>query len=88
MKLYEKPRLMVLSISANDMLCSGCSICTRGDYYWDPFDLNHDGVLTHAEATSQGLFGSSDGENSDSCSVPVDGYCKFNGTDPALVFTS
>lgn len=29
MKVYEKPKLMVLSISANDALCSGCDDTVR-----------------------------------------------------------
>ena len=30
MKTYEKPKLMVLSISANDALCGNCTAKTRG----------------------------------------------------------
>lgn len=88
MKLYEKPRLMVLSISANDMLCSGCYDCTRNNDFWSIFDSDGNGVVTRDEATTIGLFGSYEDENGSSCSVQVTGYCKFNGTDPALVFTS
>ncbi len=88
MKTYEKPKLMVLSISANDALCTGCSIRTRGDASWSIFDPNWDGVLTRDEANNVGLFGSNEDESGGSCSAVVEGYCKFNGTDPALVFTS
>ena len=88
MKIYEKPKLMVLSISANDALCTGCSIRTRGDAQWSIFDPSGDGLLTKDEANSVGLFGSNEDDLGSACSAVVDGYCKFNGTDPALVFTS
>ena len=84
MKVYEKPKLMVLSISANDALCSGCDDTVRydvklreylGNYYGDA-----DGTLTDDELAN--LF------EADSCSEEVfyDGYCKFTGTN--MMFSS
>lgn len=75
MKTYEKPRLMVLSISANDALCTGCSKGTRFDPFFQNFDSiygNDDGVLENGEG---GLFA---GE-ADNCttSFDYDGYCKY-----------
>jgi hypothetical protein len=78
LKIYEKPKLMVLSISANDMLCSGCTVKRIDDpIYIDRFDSDGNGILTAQEAENQGLFG--DGTD-DACTVPVTGYCKHNGT--------
>ena len=85
MKIYEKPKLMVLSISANDMLCSGCTVKRIDEpIYISQFDMDNDGILTAQEAENQGLFG----DGADACTVPVTGYCKHNGTAANQVFIS
>ena len=87
MKVYEKPKLMVLSISANDALCGNCQKATRGDDFWNSYDPNpNDGVFTKAEADSKGVFG----QLEDTCEMKVSGYCKFLGASNGYiqVFTS
>lgn len=83
MKIYEKPRLMVLSVSANDLLCSGCAYPTKGDNVLGMFDANGNGYLDEND------FGKIDGmftDDSDSCSTKYTGYCKFTGAN--ILFTS
>ena len=86
MKSYEKPRLMVLSISANDAICGGCQVSTRNDAWFKLMDSqvgNQNGVFELGEG---GLFANAE----DNCSVPTDynGYCKFSGADGYKLFTS
>ena len=86
MKSYDKPRLMVLSVSANDALCGSC---TKGTRYAPIFQQiapnygNKDNVLEYGE----GLFG----DNSD-CEIAseYDGYCKFTSVEDGMtkIFTS
>ena len=85
MKIYEKPKLMVLSVSANDVLCSGCTIGTRGDENWLVFDQDGDNLFTKAEADQLKMFGTEDGAQ---CTTVVYGYCKFNSVSAELLFTS
>lgn len=64
MKTYEKPKLIALSISGNNMLCNTCTIDVIGDNKDDDLgDLIFD----------EGLFAAGD-----PCDVVVDfkGYCK------------
>lgn len=65
MKIYEKPTLVMMSISGNDLLCS-CQIDAEGSNA-DPGYL-----ATVADAVNP--FDDS------SCTTPVSGYCKFIGT--------
>ena len=81
MKTYEKPRLMVLSFTASDALCSGCAAPTRGtglagvienafvDIY--PDQITPDGNLTQAEIEAIGLFAAA----TESCTNDALGYC-------------
>ena len=84
MKVYEKPKLMVLSISANDALCSGCDDTVRYDVKLREYLGNNygdaDGTLTDDELAN--LF------EADGCLEKVfyDGYCKFTGT--SMMFSS
>lgn len=94
MKAYVKPAMMALSISANDMLCSGdCTAKTRIDtdlsstlekYF---FGSVNDGVFTPEEAGN--VFASS----TDTCTEFFDGvvkYCKYNAASEGMsqLFTS
>lgn len=82
MKTYEKPKLMVLSISANDLLCS-CAYPTKGDELLGMYDFNGNGYLDESD------FGKTDGlftEDADSCTKKYYGYCKFTGA--MILFTS
>lgn len=93
MKTYTKPSMMVLSISANDPLCTDCLIKTR----FEPAistDLetdygNADGVSgffsrvdADAASAAYGTFG--DGEGCDPALISI--YCKF--TSANTLFTS
>lgn len=70
MKTYEKPRLVALAVSSNDLLCQSCAIDAIGN--------NMDPVLRRYldlyGVTLEQLFGSGE-----TCTIPVEGYCKFNG---------
>ena len=89
MKTYTKPSMMVLSISANDPLCSGCNFKTRGNalsdvwegmYATDENGIVKDGVFTYEEALSANLF------DEGSCENQLIGYCKMQFGD--IIFTS
>lgn len=84
MKTYEKPKLMVLSVSANDALCSTCAVGTRNNGDWNIFDENGNGVFEPGEL---GLF--AEGENC-TTNTGVEGYCKFTASQQGLIqlFTS
>ena len=84
MKAYQKPTMLVLSISANDMLCSGCD----GNKLRDDESLK--GVIIAAyptlDADGSGALERSEGINlfassPDNCgqSIEYSGYCKFTG---------
>lgn len=81
MKNYEKPKLMVLSFSANDVLCVGCVTQTRGDDNFLKFDTNNNGLFERIDADNLGIFG-----NDEPCDTPYTGYCKFTSTN--MLFTS
>ncbi len=87
MKTYKKPRLTVLSISANDALCAGCDVATRGDPMFDILDNpptgNGDGVFNKSDP----IFASAE-----ECAYTGEykQYCKFTGAENGLkqLFTS
>lgn len=90
MKTYEKPKLMVLSISANDALCSTCTLKTRieGDVSGTLLDL------VGGDKNGNGIFDRGDTENyfasTEACQdqLNVTGYCKFTTADGQMLFTS
>lgn len=84
MKTYEKPRLIALSLSSDDMLCSGCGnklpagvienlLTDNGIIGWD---TDHNGSLSDSEADAAGLFGTGE-----TCTQGIVNYCKFTATD-------
>ncbi len=81
MKIYEKPKLMVLSVSANDALCA-CAATVRNDPFFSPFDTNNDGKLDSGEIEASGYFGSID-----ECQIKYDRYCKHT-PDGLTLFNS
>lgn len=92
MKAYVKPAMMALSISANDMLCSGsCTVKTRFDKDLSSKleglfpNSNKDGVFTPDE-TGEAF------SSNDPCDVEFDynNYCKYTAFDEGLaqLFTS
>ena len=72
MKTYEKPRLVALSLTSNDMLCGTCGI--------DGVSEEFDKILEDLGYTKENLFDSA------SCVVDVEKFEKFDhsGT-PVLV---
>lgn len=82
MKIYEKPKLMVLSISANDALCGTCALQTR-------FDTSTGGVLldfVNGDKNGNGIFDPDDapgyfGTSESGCDshISIGNYCKFTG---------
>ena len=89
MKTYEKPKLMVLSFTTNDALCTSCTVATRFNSAVSsvieaqyPGLVDADGFFTPAEAESVGFFG-----NPDECDNSYGGYCKYI-PDGNSLFTS
>lgn len=92
MKTYTKPRMLTLSLSANDMLCLGCSAQTRFDQNLSNLlfvlagisDQNANGIFDKEDAAKVSLFSTTDG-----CENKLDyqGYCKFTA-DSTVLFTS
>ncbi len=82
MKVYEKPALTLLTVSASDALCqSTCAIKTRGNPTFDWIDQkygNNDGLLD----LSDPVFANAE----DTCDIHYEGYCKFTGANQ--LFTS
>lgn len=90
MKTYEKPVLMALSLSGEDLLCGACS--TSNMTLWNDAslaesilflvgrDASYDKDETISEGDFEGIFGSGDG-----CSTPIQSYCKFTGSSDKMV---
>ena len=76
MKVYEKPALTLLTVSANDALCACTTKLSKGDFsiWWEDQKITGDPELAFTE--------------SESCEIAIDYYgkCKFIGVDQ--VFTS
>ena len=81
MKIYEKPKLMVLSLSANDALCA-CAATVRDDPFFFPYDTNKDGKLDSGEINASGYFGSTE-----ECKILYGKYCKHT-PDGLTLFNS
>lgn len=84
MKVYEKPALTLLTVSASDALCqNACAIKTRGNPAFIVIDHelgNGDGLLEPGD----NVFANAD----DQCTRFYERYCKFTGPDNQMVFTS
>lgn len=85
MKVYEKPALTLLTVSASDALCSGCDNKTRNTT--DPFLI----ILNQKYGGSDGILDPGDlaFSSGESCTVIAEGfeaYCKFTGANQ--LFTS
>lgn len=78
MKTYEKPKLIALSLSGNNMLCNTCQTDIIGNNMDPAFKATMEDfgiVITDNSFAS-----------SDSCTAPVDisGYCKFTGANVVI----
>lgn len=73
LKVYEKPKLVALSISGYDMLCTGCPI----DQEKDP------GFLAAIQIIEN--MGLKPFWEIATCSGVVTGYCKFNGGSSTII---
>lgn len=92
MKEYTKPAMMALSLSANDMLCSGtCTVKTKTDSEF--LDLIKSPIAGWGD-NGNGYYDKDDSakifSTGDGCSTPYEKYCKFSGADEGLsqLFTS
>lgn len=82
MKTYEKPKLIALSLSGNNMLCNSCDVDVIGTNAKFPGLLD----MIQDEYNSTAVFAQ------DECNTPVDSniyyYCKFTAPDnnmPTLI---
>lgn len=84
MKVYTKPQMLTLSISANDMLCSGCTTKLKESSFADLllqyFDTNKNGRLEGNE-----LFTKDDDCTSGDI---LEQYCKYTFEDRSLLVWS
>lgn len=92
MKAYVKPAMMALSISANDMLCSGaCEVKTRDST--NPFIQNLN-AMWGAGGNDSSILDPNDNVfgNATDCDPEriLEGYCKYTASDDSLIqlFTS
>lgn len=70
-KTYEKPKLIALPLSGNNMLCNTCAIDIIGD--------NADKIF---KETVGDFFDPNVAFASyENCEVEISGYCKFTGAD-------
>lgn len=90
MKVYSKPKMLTLSISANDALCAGCTVRTR----FDP-TLNSLLIGAFGDGDKDGLFEPGDSKAFalvEACTEQYDyeGYCKFTAAESGMtqLFTS
>lgn len=90
MKNYEKPKLKVLSFTANDALCAGCSVATKSQTALSNFFLSFFGDSDGNGVFSQGDIQAGSFGTAESCTTTYPGYesyCAFTATDSKL-FTS
>lgn len=92
MKTYEKPKLIALSLAANDMLCSGCTAATRGstDAFMQYLNTNYggaDGLLDPSDF-GENVFASNEG--CQETQTVFESYCKFTAAEQNMpqLFTS
>lgn len=92
MKQYQKPQLVALSLSANDMLCAGCTAATRNPT--DPFlqilNANYGGADGMLDPTDFGASAFSSGEPCTEVVSGFESYCKFSAAEQGMpqLFTS
>lgn len=76
MKTYEKPKLIALSLSGNNMLCSSCQFDVIGDNA-DPLAATIKDMANVTTITEQNFA------SDEPCQVKLDiditSYCKFTG---------
>ncbi|WP_302658941.1 hypothetical protein [uncultured Dysosmobacter sp.] len=89
MKVYEKPKLIAMSLSGNNRLCGDCA---GGITLWDHKNIAEaililvrredkmlDGIT---EDDFVGVFGTGDG-----CTTPTEIYCKFTSTGDQVAWS-
>lgn len=75
MKIYEKPRLMMVALSGNGSLCESCAIDAVGDNKAEEIKR-----LYEIYGESAVLF-TADGTD---CAIRIDAYCKFTSVESGL----
>lgn len=96
MKPYEKPRLVALSLSGNNMLCSGCAVTTRNGIPAQIFDWLSENGYSSWDTNGNGIFDYGDnitglfGVGIECGDGGVIGYCKFTASENGMsqLFTS
>ena len=74
MKVYEKPKLIAMSLSKNNVLCNSCDIDIK-DANMDPNykDMIWNGLFSFASTEDQCVEAGND--------IETDVYCKFTGSN-------
>lgn len=83
-KTYEKPKLIALSLSGNNMLCNTCAVDIIGSNMNDEFRQMLEDLDININDLDQ-AFGENDCEGK---KTTIIGYCKFNGADNRVVINS
>ena len=90
MKKYEKPALMVLSLSGNDQLCGSCAGGTllsenpdTAAWLMRLFEIPDKSGDGPSRDDFAGVFGKSEDQCADQF-PPIDSYCKFTSADEGV----
>ena len=93
MKHYQKPAMLALSLSANDMLCSGCGTKTKSNTVLSNIldelcktDAT-DNFFSKKEADSVNAFAPSE-ESCTGIKITYNNYCKFTSAGTLQLFNS
>lgn len=91
MKVYEKPKLIAMSLSGNNRLCGDCADKTKlfdNEYTARAIllaadrDPGYDGISGISRGDFEGLFGTAE-----SCGTPIEAYCKFTSTGEQVAWS-
>ena len=92
MKVYEKPKLIAMSLSGNNRLCGDCadkstlynnSTLAETILFAAGRDSGHDGISGISRGDFTGLFGTAE----DSCVTPIEIYCKFTSSGEQVAWS-
>lgn len=80
MKIYEKPRLVALSLVGNETLCDSCGVDVIGDN-GDPYLQR---LLSEFDSNLNNLFSAKEPCET-KITVGFEEYCKFTAADEGLI---
>lgn len=90
-KTYEKPKLIALSLSGNNLLCGSCagkvtlydnSTLAQLVLMAAGRNSDYDRITGISRGDFEGLFGTEE-----SCGTPIEAYCKFTSTGEQVAWS-